>query len=457
MRISAVFLVCVLMTAPALAQESRLAAEFRLEGEDLKESCGGLSKIAGCATTLATDQPVHIAFGSIAPQNGFGFGAAFVAHLTPNENWRINWSADAVGALSGAWRAGAYMKMVRTGVVLPTVAPAGSGSSGGAIGAYPILNAYVQLISLPTVSFFGLGPGSTREAQSVFGMRQAIVGANTIVPINRMGRLNLSLLGEANGRFVRLRGAPGEDTPSIEQLYNDATAPGLSNQPGFLQLGEGVRIKPSFLNGHARLNYMAQLQQFVAPSDSTYSFHRWTVDLGHEFPIYGTSVPTARDTNGPNECAIDPKDRKCPISRNRTGAVGLRFLVSRAGASGESVVPFYFQETLGGSDINGNRLLPSYDDYRFRGPRLLVVQESFEHSLGSWPVGIWVGADQGKVELQDGTSGDFLYSYGAGLTLRAGGFPAVFLTWATGGTEGHHIAFTISTSLLGGSSRPSLQ
>ena len=32
-----------------------------------------------------------------------------------------------------------------------------------------------------------------------------------------------------------------------------------------------------------------------------------------------------------------------------------------------TIVPFYFQPTLGGSDINGQRLLSGYDDYRFRG------------------------------------------------------------------------------------------
>jgi hypothetical protein len=52
---------------------------------------------------------------------------------------------------------------------------------------------------------------------------------------------------------------------------------------------------------------------------------------------------------------------------------------------------------------------------------------------------------------------DLRHSYMVGVTLRAGGFPAVVLSWATGGSEGHHVAFTVSTSLLGGSNRPTLQ
>jgi hypothetical protein len=44
----------------------------------------------------------------------------------------------------------------------------------------------------------------------------------------------------------------------------------------------------------------------------------------------------------------------------------------------------------------------------------------------------------------------------AAAALRAGGFPQVFLLFAWGGSEGHHIIGSMNTSLLGGSSRPSL-
>jgi hypothetical protein len=43
-----------------------------------------------------------------------------------------------------------------------------------------------------------------------------------------------------------------------------------------------------------------------------------------------------------------------------------------------------------------------------------------------------------------------------GLTLRAGGLPALSLTFARAGPEGVHTIATVNTSLLGGSARPSL-
>src|SRR5262245_48281688 len=107
-------------------QEGRLHAEFRLEGEDLKGSCGSFKSIISCGTTLVTDHPFHISFGSIAPQNGFGFGPALDTHYTPNESWRNQWSTDAVFAPGGAWRDGSYFKGIHTDVDIPTVAPSGT-------------------------------------------------------------------------------------------------------------------------------------------------------------------------------------------------------------------------------------------------------------------------------------------------------------------------------------------
>ena len=63
---------------PQDPKEGRLRAEFRLEGDDLKEGCGSLKSIISCGTTLVTDHPFHVALGSIAPQNGFGFGPAMI-------------------------------------------------------------------------------------------------------------------------------------------------------------------------------------------------------------------------------------------------------------------------------------------------------------------------------------------------------------------------------------------
>jgi hypothetical protein len=271
----------------------------------------------------------------------------------------------------------------------------------------------------------------------------------------------MSLIGEANGRFVNLRGSYGQTSPSIEQLYNNSTAPGLADQPSFAQFGEGIRIRPVFAANYVRLNYLFKYEQFAA-GYGPYSFQRFTTDLGHQFALYkNTRLPYARDFNGPNDCSSDTSVRTCPSpTRDLQGSIGFRFIYSQSMTANNHVVPFYFQPTLGGSDINNTPFLPSYQDYRFRGPSLMLLRGTFEHSLPGKlsALGVAFNADFGKVAL-DHSDLDFSHlrhSYSAGLTLRAGGFPEVWLMYAWGGHEGVHTIAAMNTSLLGGSARPSL-
>jgi len=474
MRWSAVLVLCLASTL-ASAQESPLQAELRGEGDRVSDACGSFSfkAVPGCAYTLFTDHPLHIAAGSMPPQNGFGVGGAFVWSKN-TRNWRMSWDVDAVGSPSGTWRAGGYMKMVHTphpakGPIKVTTPKPGDtpttekpGGSSRFTHPYTVFNIYAQSNSLNKLYFFGLGNDSTLSGASVFGMGQTIVGGNVIKPVYEWGSirwLNLALLGEVNGRFVDIRGNHSESVPSIETLYTDATAPGLSGQPGFVQLGEGLRIKPVIAD-YLQLNYMGKFEQFFAPSSSSNSFLRWTVDLDHVFYLYGytKSAPKNAEMVGPDSCA--PGGETCPEipkTRNLNGSIGVRLLLSESMTSGTSAVPFYFQQTLGGSDINSALALGSYRDYRFRAPNLLLLQENFEHSIWG-PFGLKFMADEGRVALTRGDIGfsHLKHTFAGGLTLRAGAFPMVSLMFAWGGPEGHHNIANMNTSLLGGSSRPGL-
>ena len=108
-------LLLALATPPLYGQENQLQADSRSEGDRFQKGCLSfdLKALGSCAQVLFTDHPLHIAVGSIAPQNGFAPGAAFVAHWTPDETWRLNWNADAVASPNGSWRAGVYMKAIR--------------------------------------------------------------------------------------------------------------------------------------------------------------------------------------------------------------------------------------------------------------------------------------------------------------------------------------------------------
>lgn len=442
----------LLLCLSASAQESALQAEFRGEATRLSSSCSSITSFFSCAETLFTDHPLHIAAGSLAPQNGFGAGLAFVSHYT-TPTWRNTFDLDAVASSNASWRAGFYMTSVHTPVHKITVTPAGAAPRRRiAPGESLTFHLYAESTALNQLFFYGLGPSTSNSARSLYGMTESIAGGNLVWPL--LQRWNLSFYAEANGRFTSLR--------SPAALVS--AAPGFASAPAYFQLGQGLRFRPSFASGYVQLNYQAGFQEFLTPS-SSYSFHRFTADLDHRFPLYRTSRSTLpRDFNGPDECASSLSSLACPPllpppgpTRNLEGSFNLRLLLIDSLVPSGNAVPFFLQPTLGGSDINGNPLLASYPDYRFRAPNLLLLHAGFEHSLWG-PFGAALGLDEGKVGLNPSNLGfsHLAHTYSAGLTLRAGGFPLVYLLFCWGGREGTHTIASMNTSLLGGSPRPSL-
>ena len=444
---------------PVMAQEGQPESELRLEAKDVGKDCSSFKSAASCGQVLFTDHPLHITVGGIAPGNGIGVGPALVYDWEAGENWRLNFNADAVASSNGSWRAGMYLKALFTSskpvkVIHKRPDPTDKPKTKPLFGPVPELNFYVQSISLNKLSYYGLGPFSSRQNLALYGMQETIVGGNGVYPIGKTG---LALFGELNGRLVSLRGRQGDSSPSIEQLYTESSAPGLLKQPGYLQTGEGLRLTRDF-GDHFNLQWAGTFQQFVA-TDSKYSFERWTLDFSHTIPLYSKST----QRRAPASAGVGPDQSPAPLEESRhhtenvEGGFGLRALLSESIIPSGHVEPFYFQPTIGGSDINGNLELGSYADYRFRAPNLLLFEGSFEHSIWG-PIGATIRADFGRVALSRGDIGfdHFRHSYAAGLTIRAGGFPQVWLLFAWGGGEGTHTTGYISPGLLGGSNRPSL-
>src|SRR5579863_6900789 len=203
-------------TGMGIAQnETRFGSDLRREREALK-ACGQISKIADCGQTLVLGQPLHIAVGSLAPGNGFGTGLALVGHKNFVNEWRTNFSFDAVATMNSSWRAGGYMKAFKL-------------AGGNQYHTAPLFYLYSQSISLNRVDYFGLGPATTPLTHTTFGFSANITGADAIVPVSLNGKVpKFAIVAELNGRFPSVR--PGVETniPSINSLFTESTAPGLS-------------------------------------------------------------------------------------------------------------------------------------------------------------------------------------------------------------------------------------
>ena len=444
--------------APSNAQnQGQLASDFSREGQDFHKDCSSFKSLFSCGQLLVTGSPLRITAGSIAPENGMGFGPAFVFDKN-YPAWRVNFNADAVVSVNKSWRTGVYVKLAKTPttppIVVVTQRPTRPIQASPPAPA-PEFNLYVQATSLNHLDYYGIGNSTSRNDLALFGMREEIVGGNAIYPLGNSG---LALFGELNGRFVSLHNESSSTVPSITQqvaIFPNLTPPGLTSQPGFLQAGEGLRFSRD-IGSHFDLDYSAVFQEYVAPSNSTYSFRRLNLDFNHVILLYGrSSAISTTHSYGPDGSPEVMTNRS--LVRNRNGSVTLGVQLSESYAASGHVVPFYFQPTIGGSDINGDQLLPSYPDYRFRAPNLLVFHGAFEHSIWG-PIGVQFKTDYGRVAETRGDLGldHFRHSFAAGLTIRAGNLPVVSLLFAWGGHEGTHTIAYINPSLLGATGRPSL-
>lgn len=447
-------LVCWPLAASA---QGLLGTEFSQEGAQFRQSCTSFRSLPGCAEVLATGTPLHLTAGTIAPENGVGFGPAFVFDKDLPA-WRLNLNADAVASINESWRAGVYLTLVKTPtkpvqVIILKQRPSQPLKASPPAPA-PEFNIYAQAISLNRLDLYGLGNETSRSNQALFGMRETITGGNIIYPLGSSG---FAAYGELNGRFVDVFAGGGNPfAPSVQQAYTAcACLPGLSSQPGFFQAGEGLRFSRDF-HSYFDLDYSAVFQQFVAPSDSIYSFRRLNLDFSHTIWLYGrTALMSSAAQYGPD--GSKEASQHHSYVRNLSGSINLEARLAESFLAAGHAVPFYFQPTLGGLDVNGQLALPSYADYRFRAPNLLLFHGAFEHSIWG-PIGAEFLADYGRVALAYSDLGfeHFLHSWGAGITVRAGAFPRLSLLFAWGGHEGTHTIAYISPGLLGGISRPSL-
>jgi hypothetical protein len=453
----------VVLVASCAAQQgsggdqSYFGAIFTDEWTNIKEGCQRTvatgtkpieSLVPGCLENLFHgNKGLYASFQNLPPGNGFALGAALKDSELNLTHWRLNYQIDAQGSVNGSWTAGGLLTMKlspaeskqekpRTVVVyepVPKHLP-----ELGENETKLLINAYAFHTSLNQVTYYGIGPETLLAGRSFFGFRETVTGANA----DYLLKYGFHLLGEINGRFPNIGSDHGQSSPSIEQSYTNATAPGLTSQPGFLQFGEGLQYtkhlgglaaKSSF-GMDADLDYGANFQQFVAPSQTDFSFRRLTIDVTNNLHLLKQFKPK----NG-------------AATSEQFGTLQLRGWLSESIADAGHFVPFYFQPTLGGGDINKERSLPSFADYRFRAPDALLFSGQYEQPLPKFSfLGLTFRADTGKVADSRGDIdlSHLRHSFGAGLTVRAGNFPYLIFMYAWAGGEGHHTFADLNLSAI---------
>jgi hypothetical protein len=295
------------------------------------------------------------------------------------------------------------------------------------------INLYVSHRSLKTLYFYGIGPSSP-ATRYIFQETETYGGGTVRLPVRNWLRVE----GQVEYRRVTL---PGNTDPvAVVNNFTNAAAPGVSNPPDFMhysttaQTDEKVIAEkpapPESLTAASddrfgirprvvfRFQNNAGYHWYTDLNTGHYSFQQFAFD-GRESIQFGSVMDKGTSANVP---PLGIRGRFCQAPEDKAvcdyGTLFVNSLVLASRTTGSNVVPFFYQPTLGGSDIESRQTLRGLDDSRFRGADLALVQVEYGRHIHD-PVGLKVFYDAGTVgsTLGDLSIGHFKHDVGVGLII----------------------------------------
>lgn len=386
-------------------------AAGRTDWDLWKTDCSKLAHRPGkeaakaCATDSFTARPFHFLVQSVVPGGAYGPGVKYSQDLN-HDVWQNQLELAGVVTVRQYWLTQADFTARR-----PSFGSWNQGEQNFAI------EVYARNRQLPNLPFYGLGPNTNVNNSVQFSERDTRAGVKVSNPLT-------SWLG-AQGTFETLWPAiGGVSGNSIQTEYNEQTAPGLSSQPNFLHYE--LLLNPHVLLwDRFNIDYGIHYGYFQDTSTGHYSFRRLDTDFKHEFYPERENGHRRMDSIFTEEVRISLSD-----------------------ASAGRAIPFYLQETIGGTDINNVPTLRAFKDYRFQAPDLILTQTEYDRRVYG-PFGVLVFYDAGKVALQKRAIdfSDLRQGFGGGLSVFLAG-KIVFKAYiGLGGGEGAHPFFGIPNFL----------
>jgi hypothetical protein len=377
-----------------------------------------------CIEEVFTSDPYHLSIGSIAPGAGtVAVGPAFTeiprinrtemlltgsALISTDTSWQVQTQAvfaiPALGqqALKSAQTEAQRYSLHAHGLQHPSE-----------LDAKASITLQARLWDAKEQWFYGLGPATSLANQALYSQKQFDFAAGYNDPVSSWSSAGV------NFEFIRPRMVDPNTGVPLVLLYNNASAPGLDSQDDF------VRFEPYFtfkvparrsLSSIARIGYSF----YHALGDARYSFRRLSASTVTTIPL---AIPTGAGHIGTKREPV--ANFLCPPSRSGAHcSAGTLALIGRVDAtynSPTSQSPFFFDPTLGGSDLQGNDTLRGFGDYRFRAPNRILLQAEYRHPLWSF-IGLLSFYDVGKVALEPSSLalGQLRHDLGVGVYLSVG-------------------------------------
>ena len=412
--------------------------------------------LAECVQELFSTEPVHLTLGSIAPGAGlvaFGLGASHPQRFGQSEfltSGSAVYSTDGSFLLRGAVTF-ALPTRGFTDVVQGTArygansrwAPAGI----SALDAKASLTLTASRMDAREQDYYGLGNNTERSARSGYSLRLNDAGIAWNNPLFSWSSIGVT------ADFLQPRAGESSNSgiPQVRAQFTESAAPGMTAHTDFVAVQPNFRLqvpphRSTYLSldgGYAFYHSLADGGQFsfrrlsaAARVVRPIRFHDKRRPIFDPVTAAGQKPRTAHMTPGrwarEALCWNERSGEYCSFGDISTSA---RVDYSFTGAN--SSVPFYFQNTLGGTDFQGQDTLRGYADYRFRGPNRMFGQLEYRHPVWG-PIGLLGFYDVGKVALdRSDISIDHLrHDWGVGLYARIGTHEVARIYFGFGTHEG---------------------
>jgi len=375
-------------------------------------------RIEDCVARLIGLEPVRPAFKSISPGSGLGLGLGLMRHVYSGRVER-ELSGSAIVSL----RRFVFVES-RYSLFFPGI---GQWDPVTATLKDKVkLSVFASRMELRRQDFYGLGPDATRAGRALYGHRQDNFGIEIHYPLTGW----LVAGGTVQALRPRIGGVSDPTVAQARMVYSESGAPGILAQPLFMDYEAYLRVRtPSEPPFNQALS--ARYAIYRDLDSGRYSFRRLTLGASREFNFLLPMKEEPFSRSGLENSLCQPQ-RATPYCSIGELTVSGRASLSDHGARNR--VPFYLQETLGGTDLYGRDTLRGFADYRYRGPNLVLLQAEARHSVWG-PLGVMGFYDLGKVALRRSDLGfaHLRHDIGLGVYFSAANRPILRVYVAFGG------------------------
>jgi hypothetical protein len=373
-----------------------------------------------CLIDFFTLEPLAVTAGSIGSGSGVAVGARVLKQYNPH-GLETTFTAKSLYSLNSFYlMSGQYtLQLPKPKFVSGDLAP--------------LIDVVASRVDLRTQNFYGLGPTSTLAGLAVYREQLDTVGVDGYTPVSSWAGFG------ADFHYLnpRVKGVSNTSTPSVVDIYGDVGAPGSIDNASFIEAGVNFGFQKSALQTWLPWEHhsgVVEFQHYSQLGSKQHSFGQ----LSAMANVTVTPVVHLHEDIQQEMNRTHWQDFLCFAQVGKVchwGTFSTTGLVTTSYTGTTSTVPFYFQPTLGGTDVDGTETLRGLADYRLRAPNRLLIQEDFDKTLlnlnwksprgdtyGLGQYGLYLFFDAGNVALNPSSlsMGNLRTDAGIGLSVAIG-------------------------------------